>query len=64
MEETLEKNTILLQQESFLKVSPATEEEILAYLRRSQKIADIAVAAERETTILNLCEKLDRKSVV
>ncbi|MEA5598445.1 peptidylprolyl isomerase [Rivularia sp. UHCC 0363] len=57
--ETLEK-TELESTEKFVlpTISPATNEDILAYLRRSYKIAEIAASAERDTLVLNICEQL------
>ncbi|MEQ8756495.1 MAG: peptidylprolyl isomerase [Coleofasciculus sp. G1-WW12-02] len=52
MQETLEKLVLLS------KISPATDEEIVAYLRRSYQIAEIAASAEQETWILGVCEQL------
>ncbi len=40
-------------------ISPVTDAEILAYLRRSHKIADIAVLAERDTVVLRACEQFN-----
>lgn len=51
MQETLEKLALP-------KISPATDEDIVAYLRRSHKIAEIAALAERNALILSLCEQL------
>lgn len=61
MTETSEKNkSQIAQKESILpKISTATDEEILAYLRRSHKIAEIATLAETDTFIVSLCEKLN-----
>jgi len=39
------------------EISPATHEQILAYLRHSCKIAEIAADAERDALILSLCEQ-------
>jgi parvulin-like peptidyl-prolyl isomerase len=41
------------------EISPATDEDVLAYLRRSQAIASIAVFAEREASILNFCKRFN-----
>lgn len=41
------------------EISPATDEQILAYLRCSQKISEIAVEAEQQALILNFCEQLN-----
>ncbi len=46
------------EQESKLpEISPATNEDIIAYLRRSHKLAEIAALAEREALILAICEQ-------
>ncbi|MBN4005264.1 peptidylprolyl isomerase [Nostoc sp. LPT] len=37
----------------------ATNEDVIAYLRRSHKIAEIAVLAERDALVLSLCEQFD-----
>ncbi len=58
MPETLEVTELHSVQESALpEISPATDEDILAYLRRSHKIAEIAASAEHEALILALCEQ-------
>ncbi|HEY9725380.1 MAG TPA: peptidylprolyl isomerase [Chroococcales cyanobacterium] len=58
MQETLEATQLPSGQESTLPaISPATDEDIIAYLRRSHKIAEIADLAEREALILALCEQ-------
>lgn len=54
MSETLE-----LEQFSLPEISAATDADIIAYLRRSSKIAEIAVLAEQDALILSLCEKFD-----
>ncbi len=36
---------------------PATDEEILGYLRHSQKVSEIAALAERDSLILRTCEQ-------
>lgn len=60
MEETLEKTALPpLQEALILEASPATDAEIVTYLRRSQKLAEIAAFAERDTLVLSLCEKLN-----
>jgi parvulin-like peptidyl-prolyl isomerase len=48
----------LTSQLSLPEISPATDEEILAYLRRSRQIAKIAAATEREALIMGACEQL------
>lgn len=53
MTETLELEKIILPE-----ISPATDAQIVAYLRRSHKIAEITAQAEREALILSLCEQL------
>uniref|UniRef100_A0A2P0ZG84 peptidylprolyl isomerase n=1 Tax=[Tolypothrix] sp. PCC 7415 TaxID=373957 RepID=A0A2P0ZG84_9CYAN len=40
-------------------ISPATDAEILAYLRRAHKIADFAALAERDTVVLRACEQFN-----
>lgn len=58
MQETLETPQLQSVQESGLpEISPATDADILAYLRRSHKIAEIAASAELEALILALCEQ-------
>ncbi|MGH7998513.1 MAG: peptidylprolyl isomerase [Brasilonema sp.] len=73
MTETLEKNASFLNEgnphtelASELKsaeklvlseISPATNEDVIAYLRRSHKIAEIAVLAERDALVLGMCEQ-------
>ncbi|QLE39977.1 peptidylprolyl isomerase [Nostoc sp. C052] len=51
MQETLEKLVIP-------EIAPATDEVIIAYLRQSYKIAEIAVQAEQDALILAVCEQL------
>ncbi|MDY6784960.1 MAG: peptidylprolyl isomerase [Cyanobacteriota bacterium] len=41
----------------FPEVKPATDEEILAYLRQSHQLTEIAVAAEENASILAVCEQ-------
>ena len=58
MQETLEAMQLKSVQKSGLpEISPATDADILAYLRRSHKIAEIAALAEHEALILALCEQ-------
>jgi parvulin-like peptidyl-prolyl isomerase len=58
MQETLETTQVKLVKESGLpEISPATDADILAYLRRSHKIAEIAASTEYEALILALCEQ-------
>ncbi|MBD2167795.1 peptidylprolyl isomerase [Calothrix membranacea FACHB-236] len=40
-------------------ISPATDAEILAYLRRTHQIADIGAKAERDSIVLRACEKFE-----
>jgi parvulin-like peptidyl-prolyl isomerase len=51
MQETLKKLALP-------EISPATDEAIVAYLRRSHKIAEVATLAEQDARILGLCEQL------
>jgi parvulin-like peptidyl-prolyl isomerase len=58
----IEMSTTQLQPEQkspLPKISPATSEDILAYLRHSYKLAEIAALAERDAIILDLCDRLD-----
>ncbi len=48
----------LTSQLALPEISPATDEEVLAYLRRSRQIAKIAAATEREALIMGACEQL------
>ncbi|HEY9597947.1 MAG TPA: peptidylprolyl isomerase [Cyanophyceae cyanobacterium] len=58
MQKTLETTQLQPVKESALPgISPATDEDIIAYLRRSHKIAEIAALAEHEALILALCEQ-------
>lgn len=58
MPETLEITELQSVQDSVLpEISPATDADILAYLRRSHKISEIAASAEHEALILALCEQ-------
>ncbi|AFZ27368.1 parvulin-like peptidyl-prolyl isomerase [Cylindrospermum stagnale PCC 7417] len=43
---------------TLVPVPPATDAEILAYLRRSGKLTEIAALAERDVIILTMCEQL------
>ena len=72
--ETLEKNASFLNggnphtelapelesTENFVlpKIAPATNEDVIAYLRRSHKIAEVAALAECDALVLNICEQL------
>lgn len=51
MQEALEKLALP-------EISAATDEEIIAYLRRSCQIAEIAASAEQDTLILTVCKQL------
>ncbi len=73
MTETLEKNASFLNggnphtelapelesAEKFVlpEIALATNEDVIAYLRRSHKIAEIAVLAERDALVLGMCEQ-------
>ncbi|MTJ47571.1 peptidylprolyl isomerase [Dolichospermum sp. UHCC 0259] len=50
-----------LAQLTLPKITPASDEDILAYLRHSYKIAEIAAFAERDALTLKLCEQLEIK---
>jgi parvulin-like peptidyl-prolyl isomerase len=51
MQETLEKLIVP-------EIAPATDEDIIAHLRQSYKIAEIAAQAEQDALILAVCEQL------
>jgi parvulin-like peptidyl-prolyl isomerase len=60
MKEILDKTQLQpLQNIKSPEISPATDEEIIAYLRRSCQIAEVAAKAERDALILNICEQLN-----
>ncbi|HEY9624666.1 MAG TPA: peptidylprolyl isomerase [Crinalium sp.] len=60
MQEALEHTELQSSQlETLPKNRPATDDEILAYLRRSGKIAEIAALAEHDALILSLCEQFN-----
>lgn len=60
MTETSEKTKLQVAQESMLpKNFIATDENILAYLRRSHKIAEIATLTEKDALITSFGERLD-----
>ncbi|BAZ29284.1 PpiC-type peptidyl-prolyl cis-trans isomerase [Cylindrospermum sp. NIES-4074] len=44
---------------TIVPVPPATDAEILVYLRRSAKLSEIAALAERDAFILGMCEQLE-----
>jgi parvulin-like peptidyl-prolyl isomerase len=56
MQEVLEQTEL---QETIPKIHPATDDEILSYLRSSGKIAEIAAQVEYNALILKLCEKFE-----
>ncbi|URD48506.1 peptidylprolyl isomerase [Chroococcidiopsis sp. CCNUC1] len=59
MIETLSTTELKPEQEFALpKTAPATNEDIIAYLRRSYKLAEIAVLAESDALILEVCDRL------
>lgn len=53
MTQTLQLETLTLP-----NLTPATDVEIVAYLHRSCKIAEIAASAEQDAFVLKLCEQL------
>lgn len=46
-----------VQEFALPEISPATDEEIIAYLRRSCKMAEIAALAERDALISGICDQ-------
>lgn len=46
-----------VQKSTLPEISPATNEDIIAYLRRSHKLAEIAALAEREALVLGICDR-------
>lgn len=59
MTETLEKTEFESAEKFVLReISPATNEDVIAYLRRSHKIAEVAALAECDALVLNICEQL------
>lgn len=59
MNETLTKTKLHSEQGTILpEISPATNKDILAYLRHSSQFAEIAALAEREALILAMCDRL------
>jgi parvulin-like peptidyl-prolyl isomerase len=50
-----------LEELTLPEITPASDEDILAYMRHSCKIAEIAAATERNDLILKLCEQLEIK---
>jgi parvulin-like peptidyl-prolyl isomerase len=60
METTSEKAQLQPNQEPTApQISPATNGDIITYLRRSYKFAEIAAMAERDALVLSACEQLD-----
>jgi parvulin-like peptidyl-prolyl isomerase len=60
MQEVLEQSELQsLREETLPEIHPATDDEILTYLRYSGKIAEIAALVERNSLILKLCERFD-----
>ncbi|MBE9191999.1 peptidylprolyl isomerase [Gloeocapsopsis crepidinum LEGE 06123] len=50
---------LVIEQPVLPKISPATDAEIVTYLRRSCKFAEIADLTERDALILQLCEQYE-----
>lgn len=60
MQETIAPTELAALQEATLpKTNPATDADILAYLRRSAQISEIATLVEQEALILALCDRLN-----
>jgi parvulin-like peptidyl-prolyl isomerase len=59
MEIILEQPTAQPTQLSLPEIAPVMDAEILAYLRRTCKIAELAASAERDALVLKLCEQLN-----
>ncbi|MBW4617111.1 MAG: peptidylprolyl isomerase [Desmonostoc vinosum HA7617-LM4] len=60
MKETLEKTELHLLHESALpELSPATDAEIITYLRYSCQIVEVAAKAEYDALILAICEQFN-----
>jgi parvulin-like peptidyl-prolyl isomerase len=55
MTETLENIKLV----SVPEIALATDEDVIAYLRYSHKIAEYAVLAERNTFVLNICQQFN-----
>ncbi|NEO02951.1 MAG: peptidylprolyl isomerase [Moorea sp. SIO3I7] len=51
------QTTETLEKPLLLETSPVTDADIIAYLRRSRKFAEIATLAEQDALILDLCEE-------
>ncbi len=59
MTETLEKTELDIAQKLTLsEITPATSEEVVAYLRYSYKIAEFSALAEQDALILDVCDRL------
>jgi len=58
MTQTLDK-TELESADKFVlpEISPATNEDVIAYLRRSHKIAEVAALTECDALVLSICEQ-------
>lgn len=60
MNEMMKKPGFQSTQESTLpEIPPATDVDMIAYLRRSHKLAEIAALAERDALVLELCKQFD-----
>ncbi len=60
MTEILNQEALRTDDELILpQLIPATDEDILAYLRHSQKFSEIAALAERDSLILQACEQFN-----
>lgn len=46
-----------MRESALPEISPATDEDVITYLRRSHKIAEIAALSERDALILGICEQ-------
>ncbi|NEO81243.1 peptidylprolyl isomerase [Moorena sp. SIO4G3] len=53
----MKKTTETLEKPVVVETSPATDADIIAYLRRSRKFGEISTLAEQDALILNLCEE-------
>lgn len=58
IENLLAKKDQLVQTSATPAIQPATSEDIIVYLRRSHKIAEIADLVKRDALILNICDRL------
>ncbi len=59
MQGTLEQTTTQARQLALPEITPASDAEILTYLRRTCKIAELAALTERDKLVLQLCEQLN-----